>query len=55
VDPSTSLNDAERRKSYPYQDSNSDPLARQPITSHTNCAHPAPVILCGGEGEGLFV
>jgi hypothetical protein len=34
VGPRTGLNDMERRKSCPYQDLNSDPLAVQPISSH---------------------
>jgi hypothetical protein len=30
----------------PYRDSNSDPLAVQPVTSHyTHCAIPAPIII----------
>jgi hypothetical protein len=33
VGPEIGLNDMERRKSYPYQDSSSDPSAVQPVTS----------------------
>jgi hypothetical protein len=42
VGPRTGLDDVEKRKYCPYRDSNSDPLAVQPVASHyTDCAIPA--------------
>jgi hypothetical protein len=42
VGPKTGLEDMEKRKSYPYWESNSDPSAVQPIaSSYTDCAIPA--------------
>jgi hypothetical protein len=44
VGPRTDLDGVERRKSYPYRDSNSDPSAVQPVASrYTDCAIPAPI------------
>jgi hypothetical protein len=43
VAPTTSLDDVERRKSYPTGTQNSDPSAVQPVASLcTGCAIPAP-------------
>jgi hypothetical protein len=42
VDPRDGLEDAEMKKFYPYQDSNSDPSAVQPVASrYTDSAIPA--------------
>jgi hypothetical protein len=46
VNPRTGLDDVERRKSYPYRDSNSDPSAVQPLASrYIDCTIPAPHIV----------
>jgi hypothetical protein len=43
VGPTTGLDDMEKVKKRPYQDSNSDPSALQPVVSHyTNCTILAP-------------
>jgi hypothetical protein len=43
VGPRAGLDDVEKRNSWPYQDSNSDPSTDQPIASrYTDWAIPAP-------------
>jgi hypothetical protein len=42
VSPRTGLDDVERRKILPYQDSNSDPSDVKPVVNHyTDCDLPA--------------
>jgi hypothetical protein len=58
VDLRTGLDDVEERKILHCRDSNSDRSVDQPVASRytdTDCAIPAPIIICMYKSECMFV